>query len=328
MGYNRPRDPASHADRVMRAAQSASAAAVSTLAAAWSRSLHFHGLAPDDPARKERVGQRTLKEALERTDRLRAIASGVMDRLFAAAGDSGCCVVLSDDKGLVLDRRGAAGDDEDFARWGLWTGNDWSEMAEGANGIGTCAVEERPVMVHRDEHFASRNTALSCAGAPIFDHDGELAAVLDVSTCRADASESMMRLTAHAVADAARRIESENFQAAFAGCRILIGDQHGAGGAMLLAADRDDLLVGATRKARRVFGLDEESFRAPRPVSDILNERRDESDLAAAERAEIRRALARAGGNASAAARDLGVSRATLYRRMERLGVRRPGASA
>jgi transcriptional regulator of acetoin/glycerol metabolism len=43
--------------------------------------------------------------------------------------------------------------------------------------------------------------------------------------------------------------------------------------------------------------------------------------LTGAERSVIVRALTRNGGNASAAARELGIGRATLYRRMKALGI-------
>jgi len=336
MGLNRPPDPsadraagasrAPHADRVLQAAESAAAAAASPVAASWSRSVRLHGLSPDDTRRRGPVESPRLKEAGERIGAMGAVAADVMDRLFAAVGETGACVIFSDAGGLILDRRGAPGDDDDFARWGLWTGNDWSEGAEGTNGVGTCAIEERPVIVMREEHFHSRNIAMSCMGAPVFDHRGRLAAVLDVSSCRRDLTHGLAKLTAHAVADAARRIETESFQTASPGCRIVVAEGHGEGGAMLLAVDRDDLLVGATRRARRSLGLDDESFRSPRPLSDVLGERAEAGDFDSAERAEIRRALARAGGNASAAARGLGVSRATLYRRMARLGLDRSAA--
>ena len=321
MGSKNPFGAAAHAERVVQAAQSAAAA--SAVAASWSRSLNVHGLTPDAPARREPVGRRDFREAHERMGRMLPIAAGVMDRLFAAVGESGCSVIFSDADGVIIDRRGAPGDDETFARSGLWTGANWSESAEGTNGIGTCLIEERPVIVYRDDHFHSRNMSMSCMGAPVFDHLGRLAAVLDVSSCREDLTRGVARLTAHAVADAARRIESDCFQGAFPDCRIIVAEGHGPGGAMLLAVDRDDLLVGATRKARRKLGLDDGSFDAPSPLGDVMDGSDNGSDLADAERAEIRRALARAGGNASAAARDLGVSRATLYRRMARLGVSR-----
>jgi transcriptional regulator of acetoin/glycerol metabolism len=47
--------------------------------------------------------------------------------------------------------------------------------------MGTCLFERRPVTVHQDEHYLSRNIGLSCAAAPIFDHEGELVGVLDAS---------------------------------------------------------------------------------------------------------------------------------------------------
>jgi len=67
------------------------------------------------------------------------------------------------------------------SKTGLMPGAVWSERAQGTNGMGTCLFERRPVTVHQDEHYLSRNTGLSCAAAPIFDHDGELVGVLDAS---------------------------------------------------------------------------------------------------------------------------------------------------
>jgi transcriptional regulator of acetoin/glycerol metabolism len=55
------------------------------------------------------------------------------------------------------------------------------ERVQGTNGMGTCLVERRPITVHQDEHYLSRNIGLSCAAAPIFDHEGELVGVLDAS---------------------------------------------------------------------------------------------------------------------------------------------------
>jgi transcriptional regulator of acetoin/glycerol metabolism len=312
-----------HGKIVRKTALSASDAARSALAASWSRSLVLHGLDPDSVSVPERTDAVTCAHAKEKMGRIAAIASPVMDRLFAAVGTSGCSVVLTDGTGLIVDRRGRLGDDAQFLEWGLWTGADWSEAREGTNGIGTCLVEQRPTTVHRDQHFASRNTVMSCMGAPVFDHEGELAGVLDISSCRADLADAFVALLADAVGDAARRIEAENFQASYAGQRILVGPGDGPAGAMLFAIDQDDLLIGATRRARKAYKLSGDSFRNPKPARDILNEPGSAgADLDAAERAVLRRALAAADGNASRAALALGVSRATLYRRMARVGLR------
>lgn len=309
-----------HSDKIREIALSRGGAAGSAVAASWYRSLLVHGLDPDTAPRPERLDRAACQHASDRMGRLASIAKGTMDRLFAAVGESGCSVILTDASGVIIERRGKPGDDAAFQHWGLWTGADWSEAREGTNGIGTCVVEQRPVIVHRDQHFYASNTAMSCMGAPIFDHEGEFAGVLDISSCRADLAGAFVALLADAVADAARRIEAENFQSAFARSRIVVAGAADAG-PMLLALDPDDLVVGATRRARKTLGLSAKSFANPLPARDILGDTSG-PDLAAAERAEIRRALARTQGNASRAARELGISRATLYRRMAELGLR------
>jgi transcriptional regulator of acetoin/glycerol metabolism len=60
---------------------------------------------------------------------------------------------------------------------------------------------------------------------------------------------------------------------------------------------------------------------SPVPAGDILGREGAARGFERAERAAVMRALARAGGNVSEAARALGVGRATLYRRMARLGM-------
>jgi transcriptional regulator of acetoin/glycerol metabolism len=120
---------------------------------------------------------------------------------------------------------------------GLWPGTNWGEDSEGTNGIGTCLVEQRPVTIHRDQHFLTRNTLLSCTTAPVHDHEGRLVAALDVSSCRADLTEGFLHLITMATNDAAARI-------------ILIFPVADKGPrASLLAVDSGDLVIGATHAA-------------------------------------------------------------------------------
>lgn len=311
-----------HADRILSTVENASSAAQSRVFASWRRSLLNHRLEPGESRPPLTLTDAETDEARQRLDRLLAVASDSMDRLFRAVGRSGCCVLLSDATGLVLDRRGTAGDESIFREWGLWPGAIWGEETEGTNGIGTCITEGAPVTIHRDQHFLTRNTDMSCVDAPIYDQRGRLVAVLDVSSCRPDDAESFLGVISAAVVDAARRIENDSFRTAFADARIVMCDQQGATGSVLLAVDRDDLLVGATRAARQIFGLDDASFTHPRPAEDVLRGTRQPGDFRAAERGEIQRALARSGGNVSQAAHLLNIGRATLYRRMQRLGLR------
>jgi transcriptional regulator of acetoin/glycerol metabolism len=311
-----------HGELIRETVFSKSGAGKSAVAASWSRSLLVHGLDPEALHNAELADDVSCRQAIERFGALAAIADNAMNRLFAAVGASGCCVLLTDARGLVVARRGKPGDDISFREWGLWTGTDWSEASEGTNGIGTCLVEQRPVTIDRAQHFFDRNTAMSCMGAPLFDHEGELAGVLDISSCRADLTDGFALLLRNAVADAAHQIESENFIRAFAGFRVIVGAGRTSAGPELFAVDKDDLLIGATRRARKTYGLSRESFVKLRPIRDVLEGAQSAPDLDAAERAELRRALAHANGNAAQAARDLGISRASLYRRMARLSLR------
>lgn len=154
--------------------------------------------------------------------------------------------------------------------------------------------------------------------APIFDPVGQIVAALDVSSARADHGEPMARLISALVQDAARTIERDFFCQRYADARIVLAEG-AARGQALLAVDRDDLVVGATRAARQHFGLGMAARFDPRPLGDVLG--REQGALDDNGRAVLRQALARSGGNVAAAAKLLGIGRATFYRRMERAGM-------
>lgn len=313
-----------HADRI-RDAVASDAAARSALIASWRRSADLHRLDPEARTTPRRIGEGELRRARERIAPLVRAAQASLDRLYLAVGGVGCCVLLADRDGVPVDRRGAPADDETFDAWGLWPGAVWSEDAEGTNGIGTCLVEQRPLTIHRDQHFLTRNTGLSCTTAPIFDHQGRLAAALDVSSCRADLTEGFANLIAAAAIDAARRIEAENFRLSYPAARILLAPTSDRSGGALVAVDADDLVVGATRSARLGLGLTCELLARPLPAASLFGDAAsDHEDFLHAERTVLQRALARSDGNVSAAAQGLGVSRATLHRKLKRLGIARP----
>jgi transcriptional regulator of acetoin/glycerol metabolism len=315
-----PEQRTSHTDLVQAVLADASAPLHSVVAASWRRSLTVYGLDPATNRPPQTLTAAQLREAQQQMEPLTRAAQGPLDRLFQAVGDSGCCVLLTNREGVPVDRRGALADDDTFHRWGLWMGAIWSEASEGTNGIGACLAERRAITIHRDQHFHTRNTGLSCTAAPIYDHEGRLAAALDVSSCRSDLTQGFVNLIAATVGDAARAIEAQNFRQAFSSARILLAPGADRG---LLAIDRDDLVVGATRSARQALGITDARIAAQLPAADLLSvtDRAGEDEMLEAQRGAVRRALARAHGNVSAAARALGVSRATLHRKLHRLGM-------
>ncbi|UWU88283.1 GAF domain-containing protein [Bradyrhizobium yuanmingense] len=309
--------PRHHAARV-EAAIASGQAARSALVASWRRSSRLHHLDPGGHAAPMRLTEAELQQARERIAPLLAAAQGAMDRLYQAVGSAGCCVLLADREGVPVDRRGTVADDATFQSWGLWTGALWSEEHEGTNGIGTCLVEQRPLTIDRDQHFFARNTLLSCTAVPIYDHEAALAGVLDVSSCRADRTDAFASLIALAAGEAARRIEADLFRKVFAHARIVLTQAADGGCGGLVAVDADDLVIGATRSARLALGIVPGGALRPLPAADLLGGDAARDHLAGGQRAVLQRALLRAGGNVSAAAKALGVSRATLHRKLKR----------
>lgn len=309
-----------HSDHVLATVESGQAAAQSAVAASWCRSALHHGLDPAAARRAERRAATDLARMRDANGELLAAAVPVLDNLFGSVGRTGCCVVLSDTEGVILESRSTQGDVALFDAIGLVSGAEWSEAAEGTNGIGTCLVEQRAVTILRQEHFASRNVGVSCMDAPVFDPEGQLVAALDVSTARADHGEAMAMMIAALVQDAARQIERDFFCRRFADARIVYAPEAPGKGTALLAVDRDDLVIGATRAARRQFRLGSGKLAQARPLADVLGTG-EQTGFEDSERAVLRQALARSGGNVAAAARLLGIGRATMYRRMERAGM-------
>ncbi len=312
-----------HADRIQSAILS-NGAAKSALIASWRRSSDLHRLDPAERKPPNRLTDFELQKAREKIEPVLRAAQSSLDRLYLAVGGVGCCVLLADRGGVPVERRGAPGDDATFRSWGLWPGAIWSEDREGTNGIGTCLVEQRALTIHRDQHFYSRNALLSCTTAPVYDHEGRLVAALDVSSCRADLTEGFVDLIAVAVIDTARKIEAECFRLAYPSARILVAPVANKGSSALIAIDKDDLVIGATRAARLALGITQERLQKSLPAVDLLSAaKKATEDLAGAERGVLQRALARADGNVTAAAEALGMSRATLHRKLKRLDIHR-----
>lgn len=307
-----------HAKKVLSVLGDGAAPALSPIAASWRRCLTQHHLDPENRKPPETLSGLELRVAQERMGSFLAAAQDNLDALFQAVGDAGCCVLLTDAEGVPVDRRGVESDDPVFRRWGLWQGAVWSEAREGTNGIGTCLAEQRVLTVHRDQHFHTRNIGLSCTVAPLFDPHGRLAGALDVSSCR-PGLDNLTGMVERIVTDAARRIEARAFRDAFPRARIVLLPETGGERASvpMLAVDGDDLVIGATRAARTALRLTDESLRRGLASPDRS------ADLDEAERAAIRRALSQAAGNVSAAAGLLSLSRATLNRKLKRLGLER-----
>jgi transcriptional regulator of acetoin/glycerol metabolism len=309
----------------------ANKAAQNRVVASWQRSKNLHNLDPSHYRPPERLTNYELRQIREKIGVLIHIANPRLDRLYLALGSVGCCVLLADANGIPVARRGAEPDDKTFNEFGLWTGALWSEDSEGTNGIGTCLIEERALTIHKDQHFHSKNIDFSCSAAPIFDHVGKLMGALDVSSCRADLTAGFSQLISDSVIAAARRIEGENFCQHFPDAKIILASSQPDEeeiinsqsakyqGAALLAVDGDDMVIGATRRARHIYAIGQNDLKTAIPLSSLNGQDVDEASqyIKSGQRA-IKQALARSKGNISQAAISMGISRATLHRKIKR----------
>jgi transcriptional regulator of acetoin/glycerol metabolism len=147
----------------------------------WLRCVDEYDLNPESNTQAPVVSRQELLARRERNAELVVFADVEMAQLYRQLAGSGHSIILTDRDGVLLSYCGDPSFKGAASRAGLVTGAVWSERYRGTNGMGTCLLEQRPVIVHREQHFLARNTGLTCCAAPIYDHRSELVAVLDAS---------------------------------------------------------------------------------------------------------------------------------------------------
>ncbi len=252
-----------HTEHVFLVAQEDSLSGpVEEVSTSWRRSANEHGLNPDNSEAPRIVTSHELSQLREPLDQLIFSAQEEIDRLYKLVREAGYTLLFCDTAGVAVEHRGDETDASRFKHWGTWLGGVWSEAIEGTNGIGTCIAEERPITIHRNQHFRSRHTDLSCSGAPVFGVDGRLMAVLDVSAIDPERSERAHALTGALTTNSARAIEERFFRERFRQEWVVAVAPPGGGAAgMLLAVDGSQRIVGANRTARSSLMLDDDRLR-------------------------------------------------------------------
>jgi transcriptional regulator of acetoin/glycerol metabolism len=205
-----------HVERVLTNADAhSSAASDDEMVASWRRSANTHSVDPASGEAPRILTTNELTALREPLAKLLVEARSELDRLFSVVRHTHYVVLLCDQHGVAIEHRGEEALGDQFRFWGPWLGGVWSEEVEGTNGIGTCIAEKRPITVHLSQHFRARHIALSCSGAPIFDCDGEVAAVLDVTSIDPQLSERSHAITGALTEVSARAIEERWFRDRF-----------------------------------------------------------------------------------------------------------------
>ncbi|MGW7686922.1 sigma-54-dependent Fis family transcriptional regulator [Kribbella sp. NPDC054772] len=209
----------------------------------WERS-HASQVDIDRPAPK-------YFDRIDRETTLMRAARPVIDALSSELHNEPVCIILTDAKGVVLDRRG--GDPALLRRLDsvdLAPGFQYAESAVGTNGIGTALEVCGPIQIDGAEHYNGKLRMFSCAGAPITHPvTGGLLGVLDITTQARNANSILLSFAKLA----ARRIHERVVEEANALDHALLSDYYAAcrhSGGPVLALGDEVFMMNSYAQAR------------------------------------------------------------------------------
>jgi transcriptional regulator of acetoin/glycerol metabolism len=229
--------------------------------ASWNRCINTYSLDPGETKRPNMVERADLQTRRERLGVVLAIARIEMEGLGKLMEHSEYSIMLTDRDGVILSYVGDPGFSATARRCGFREGVMWSEREMGTNGMGTCLMTQRSVVIHRTDHFLEQNTQLTCSAAPIFDMRGQLLAALDIS----GASSNTQTHTLALVDLAAQNVENRALLGACREFHLLrfhrCAEFVSTPGEGVLAFDDQGIIRGANRGALKLLGLrDHESL--------------------------------------------------------------------
>jgi sigma-54 dependent transcriptional regulator, acetoin dehydrogenase operon transcriptional activator AcoR len=322
----------------------------------WRRCL-ASGQRPEQRLGFDMIAAPARKRVIDANQPLVHAARPVLERLSRALASTRYFAVLTDQNGIVVDAQGPIDRSDRRADLITRIGVDLSERSVGTTAIGAALAELQPVWLHRGEHFFADTSVYSCAGAPLFGPDGRCVGMLDLTGINAAERPELKHLVAQAAHGIENAIvlavpHKLLLRLNWPG-RTLGGDDDG-----LVCLDADGWVVGSNHPARQMvpqlamagapmhcsellaqpweqlFDLARHGTnQAPREVplwsglrlhalpqlaGQPVTAMAPRVPLRAAEIALIRTAVAEAGGNVVQAAQALGISRATIYRRLGR----------
>ncbi len=342
---------------LLQGSQAGPGAVEAWISASWQRCLQ-RGQRPQDKVGFDILSAAAMRRTTEASRALRTAAAPVMADLARVIAPTRYFSILTDSQGIVVDVGGEPDFDLAPVRAIARIGVDLSERSVGTTAIGAALTDLQPVWLHRGEHFFDANALFSCAGAPIFSPDGACAGMLDLTGVHAQERPELRHLATQMaqrvelgllLAVPQRQLLQLQWPGAtaVAGAALLAVDNEGriAGASRsacaMLGLHRDVAACGYgaledifATQAGRLLSLrpDHAPLRVPLwsglqvmvasargdAGEAIALAQRPASRLRDAEADLIRRTLDATRGNVADAARQLGISRATVYRRLKR----------
>lgn len=287
----------------------------------WQRCMSSYNLDPSQRWKAEVLSGAELRHVSHRSAVLLKTAMPEMQRLFQLVQGLDFMVLLADPDATILARNIDPAHLPVCSRLALREGAIWDERIAGTNGIGTAVRDACPIFLGEGEHWRFCFSLLASYAVPVFNAVGQVAGVINLAAFNGTDHSNVAPLVLDTLQQSGRRIEEQLFREYHAGERILtLGPAEGCS-APLVAINREGEVTGATHGARVMTGWTDDVIRTHPNLLDRLATE-DRVSFRRAEENVIRAALALAHGNVTATARNLGIGRATLYRKMKVLGLR------
>jgi sigma-54 dependent transcriptional regulator, acetoin dehydrogenase operon transcriptional activator AcoR len=320
----------------------------------WRRCL-ASGQRPEQRLGFAMVTAQARQRVIDASRPLVQAARPVLDRLSRALASTRYFAVLTDHDGIVVDAHGPIDRSDRRADLITRIGVDLSERSVGTTAIGAALAELEPVWLHRGEHFFADTSVYSCAGAPLFGPDGRCVGMLDLTGIDAAERPELKHLVAQSARSIENAltlaVPHELLLRLNWPGRSLGGEDDG-----LVCLDTDGWVTGSNHPARQMVpqlnltGVPahcSELFAQPwEQLFDVARHDKPQAPvevplwsglrlhalaqlpgrlvapvaprvpLREVEIAMIRTAVAEAQGNVIQAAQALGISRATVYRKL------------
>ena len=127
------------------------------------------------------VSKSAAAHTLEANRHLLRAANPIMEQMAHAMAFTRYFAILTDARGVVINTSGPIDRSDarvtNIARIGV----DLSEAAVGTTAIGAALADHQSVWLHRGEHFFDDTAVYSCAGAPLFGPLGQCIGMLDLT---------------------------------------------------------------------------------------------------------------------------------------------------
>lgn len=124
---------------------------------------------------------RELARLLKKRSELINIALPLMQDLNRYVAGSGFLVMLTDERGYILEVLGDQEAITNAREINFVKGASWTEEEVGTNAIGTVLHEKIPVQISSYEHYCQLHHVWTCSAAPIFNEQRQMIGVLNMS---------------------------------------------------------------------------------------------------------------------------------------------------